>query len=158
MTNHQPCKWTFSFAIGRMQCKSIVRNSNPSFVYIACVVNVNSVIRKVAKSEDIFSEQLLLKLLVTRKVATCCSQILHYFKALALSCVSICDFTWESVGIKIYALHNAGIWIQDLNYVNNECNLCKCIHKMWKYDMHIINTSYLIIHTKSRTFISISNK
>ena len=51
------------------------------------------------------------KPLISLRIANSCSQILHDQKALTLSFMPKCEFTWECVGIESCALHSIEKWI-----------------------------------------------
>ena len=74
------------------------------------------------------------------------TKMLHYLKALTLRFMTVCEFTWQSVAIKIWALHNADKYFWDQNYVFNQYNICKFIHENKKDVVHTINMSSLIMH------------
>ena len=91
------------YLLNRKNLNAIPTVFYQSFVHYVVCVNCS----QSSKIWANLSKQLVLKMPVTRQVAACGSQILQHLKALTLRCLSICDFTWESVGIKRCALHNA---------------------------------------------------
>ena len=72
-------------------------------MYYAILVNRSKTIKILAN----LIVQLVLKMLVAGEVADGGSQMLHYLKALTLRFMTVCEFTWQSVAIKMCALHNA---------------------------------------------------
>ena len=97
-------------------------------------------------------------MLVTPKVADGGSQMLHYLKALTLRVMTVCELTWESAGIKRYALHNAKNYFLDKNYKFNQYNICKFIHETKKYIVHVINMRFSPFTQKNPIFITITKR